>query len=77
MLDLIKRATVIAPHPDDETLGCGATIAKLSNQGHNIKLLTFTDGVSARDIGDNKNRINIFFILVYFLFMRSNIQRSL
>ena len=26
---------------------------------------------------DDKNRINIFFILVYLLFMRSNIQRSL
>ena len=51
-----KKILVLAAHPDDETLGCGATIAKLSNQGHNIKLLTFTDGVSARDIGDNKNR---------------------
>ena len=51
-----KKILVLAAHPDDETLGCGATISKLSKQGHDIKLLTFTDGVSARDIKDNKNR---------------------
>jgi LmbE family N-acetylglucosaminyl deacetylase len=51
-----KKIIVLAAHPDDETLGCGATISKLSKQGHNIKLITFTDGVSARDVKDNKNR---------------------
>ena len=51
-----KKILVLAAHPDDETLGCGATISKLSKQGHDIKLLTFTDGVSARDIKDNENR---------------------
>ncbi len=39
---------VLAAHPDDETLGAGATIARLSDEGHNIKLLTFTDGLGAR-----------------------------
>ena len=47
-----KKILVLAAHPDDETLGCGATISKLSKQGHDIKLLTFTDGVSARDNKD-------------------------
>lgn len=46
---------VLAAHPDDETLGCGATISKLHNEGHNIQLLTFTDGVGSRRIGE-KNR---------------------
>jgi len=48
---------VLAAHPDDETLGAGATIAKLSAQGHNLKLLTFTDGEGARGPTE-KNRNN-------------------
>jgi len=51
-----KKILILAAHPDDETLGCGATIAKLSKQNHDIKLLTFTDGESARDKYDDKNR---------------------
>ena len=39
---------VLAAHPDDETLGCGGTIRKLSDQGHPIMLITFTDGEGAR-----------------------------
>ena len=30
---------VIAAHPDDEVLGCGGTVAKLSKQGHVISIL--------------------------------------
>lgn len=30
------RALVIAPHPDDETLGCGGTIAKLADNGVDV-----------------------------------------
>jgi LmbE family N-acetylglucosaminyl deacetylase len=48
---------VLAAHPDDETLGAGATIAKLSDQGCNVKLLTFTDGEGARG-PTAKNRNN-------------------
>ena len=43
-----KKILVLAAHPDDETLGCGATIARLAKEGAHIKLLTFTDGVAAR-----------------------------
>jgi len=42
------RVLVLAAHPDDEVLGAGATIVKLSHTGHEIKIVTFTDGVSAR-----------------------------
>jgi len=34
-----KRILVIAPHPDDETLGAGGTIAKYSEQGHEVTVL--------------------------------------
>ncbi len=51
-----KRILVLAAHPDDETLGCGATIAKLSQIGHDVELVTFTNGESARDNSDNLNR---------------------
>lgn len=32
----MKRVLVVAPHPDDETLGCGGTIAKLMHAGHEV-----------------------------------------
>ena len=35
-----KRVLVISPHPDDETLGVGGSIAKLINQGHDVYILT-------------------------------------
>ena len=34
-----KRILVIAPHPDDETLGAGGTIAKFSNNGNEVHIL--------------------------------------
>lgn len=42
-----KKILIIAAHPDDETLGCGATIHHLS-KNNDIQLLTFTDGVGSR-----------------------------
>ena len=34
-----KRVLVIAPHPDDETLGLGGAISKFVQQGHEVHLL--------------------------------------
>jgi N-acetylglucosamine malate deacetylase 1 len=34
-----KRILVIAPHPDDETLGLGGSISKFVEQGHEVHLL--------------------------------------
>ena len=53
---MMSRALVLAAHPDDETLGCGGTIAKLSKSGYDVQLLTFTDGVDARGVRGEKNR---------------------
>lgn len=35
---------VFAPHPDDETLGCGGTIIKRLREGYKVKLIVLTDG---------------------------------
>ncbi|MBG9389780.1 PIG-L deacetylase family protein [Caenimonas aquaedulcis] len=45
VLDLsrVRRVLVIAPHPDDETLGCGGTLARLAADC-DIHVLLVTDG---------------------------------
>jgi len=35
---------VVGPHPDDQELGMGATIARLADQGHDVVLLDMTNG---------------------------------
>ena len=37
-----KRILIVSPHPDDETLGVGGTIAKYSNEGHEVNILTIS-----------------------------------
>lgn len=44
----MKKVLVIAAHPDDEVLGVGGTVAKLSAQGVDCHLLIVTDGSSAQ-----------------------------
>ena len=39
-----RRILVFAPHPDDETLACGGTIAKKVKEGHDIHIIFMTDG---------------------------------
>ena len=36
------RTLVIAPHPDDELLGCGGTLLKRVAQGHTVGILFMT-----------------------------------
>lgn len=35
---------VVGPHPDDQELGMGGTIARLAQQGHHVLLLDMTNG---------------------------------
>jgi len=39
---------VCVAHPDDETFGCGGTIAKHIKDGDKVYCISFTDGVSSR-----------------------------
>jgi len=47
-----KRVIVFAPHPDDEILGCGGTIARKIDEGYEIFIVYLTDGRNVlRDLG--------------------------
>lgn len=37
-----KKILVVAPHPDDESIGCGGTILKYRNLGFEVNLVIFT-----------------------------------
>ena len=39
---------VTVAHPDDETLGCGATLARLTSRGHRVQVLVVADGERGR-----------------------------
>ncbi len=47
---------VIGPHPDDQEIGMGGTIARLADQGHDVVLVDITDG-SPTPHGDRASRL--------------------
>ena len=44
----MKKILVVAAHPDDEILGCGATIAKEIENGAEVKVILAAMGVTSR-----------------------------
>jgi LmbE family N-acetylglucosaminyl deacetylase len=48
--DWTSSAVVIAPHPDDETLGCGGVISKKIAAGAMVRLVFVTDGSASHAI---------------------------
>lgn len=46
-----QRVLVVAPHPDDECLGCAGTIAQHLARGDSVWVLVFTDGRGSRALG--------------------------
>jgi LmbE family N-acetylglucosaminyl deacetylase len=45
----MKSVLVIAAHPDDEVLGCGATIAKHAELGDEVHVVIMAEGATSRD----------------------------
>ncbi len=56
-LDSVQRALVIAPHPDDEVLGCGGTIARLVSMGCQVEILVVTRGMAPLFDEDQANQV--------------------
>lgn len=57
-----KKIVVVAPHPDDETLGCGGTLLSLKDKGYSINWLIITEmneefNFSAEDISVREKEI--------------------
>jgi len=52
---MIERVLVVAPHPDDETLGCGGTLLRLAQSGAQLAWLIVT-GIS-REGGFSDERV--------------------
>lgn len=48
LINMNDSILVIAAHPDDEMLGCGGTMARLSNEGKVINVAFLADGVFSR-----------------------------
>lgn len=46
-----KKALVLAPHADDETIGCGGTLKKLIASGFDVEVILFTN-----EAGENFDR---------------------
>lgn len=48
MIISMNRVLVVAAHPDDEVLGCGATIKRLADEGSEVFVLILGEGSSCR-----------------------------
>ena len=53
----IKKALIVVAHPDDEVLGCGGLIKRLSNSGSEIEIIFLSDGESSRDMNDSSKAV--------------------
>ena len=58
----MSRVLVVAPHPDDETLGCGGTLLRHRNDGDEINWMIMTRisesaGYSKESVESRKNEI--------------------
>lgn len=53
-----KASLVLAPHPDDETLGCGAAIARMRSRGTAVHVVFVSDGgLSPRPAGMSRGEL--------------------
>jgi LmbE family N-acetylglucosaminyl deacetylase len=56
--DLNNNALVVAPHFDDETLGCGGIIAKKKKEDADIKIVFMTDGTQSHSSFIENKKLN-------------------
>ena len=54
----MKKVLILAAHPDDEVLGCGATIYQHTKNGDQVDVIFFTNGESSRDFTEEKSEID-------------------
>lgn len=51
MISAAHNALVLAPHPDDETLGCGGTLRRIAAEGGGVDVLFLTRGERGVEAG--------------------------
>lgn len=51
-----NKVIVVAAHPDDEVLGCGATIAKHVGNGDEVHVLILAEGQTSRDVQRDRTK---------------------
>jgi len=54
-----QTVLVVAAHPDDEVLGCGATIARHATEGDNVHILILAEGATSRVSERNADNANV------------------
>jgi len=52
----VESALVLAPHYDDEVLGCGGLLARLTDSGAAVRVLFLTDSAGVRGEGGREGR---------------------
>lgn len=46
-LGKVRRALIVAPHPDDETIGCAGLMLRLKRNGASVSVVVVTDGAAS------------------------------
>lgn len=54
-----ERLLVLAPHPDDEVIGCGGVVALHLEANRKVRVVVATDGTAAEAAGDDRDAYRI------------------
>jgi LmbE family N-acetylglucosaminyl deacetylase len=54
-----RRVLALGAHPDDLELGCGATIAKLTDGGHEVHAIVMSDGASGGSAAERPDEARV------------------
>ena len=46
----MSKVFVVAAHPDDEVLGCGATLSRFAREGNKTHILILSTGLTYRGV---------------------------